>query len=275
MTFQKTGYSYITVNVGATKHYKAVSQKALAVLQGKQSITLNPDGMKKGTKANTYVTSGELLAKPLRVKALDKAAVTCSVNASGLNGEAWITGGDKLTAKGRGTITIRLTAKESKHHVYPKTTKTITVEVNGFAIYGKEWAYEQNSNGTITLVRYYGKNSKVGIPSSLSIASSARKVTALGAGLFKNNTTITSVSIPSSVNTIGASAFEGCSSLSEVSNSSALKKIGANAFKNCKKLKNIELPETVTSIGAAAFMNCSALTMILSLIHISEPTRPY
>lgn len=262
VTFQKTGYSYITVNVGATKHYKAVSKKALAVLQGKQSITLNPDGMKKGTKANTYVTSGELLAKPLRVKALDEAAVTCSVNASGLNGEAWITGGDKLTAKGRGKITIRLTAKESKHHVYPKTTKTITVEVNGFAVYGKEWAYEQNNNGTITLVRYYGKNSKVGIPSSLSIASSARKVTALGAGLFKNNTTITSVSIPSSVNTIGASAFEGCSSLSEVSNSSALKKIGANAFKNCKKLKNIELPETVTSIGAAAFMNCSALTMI-------------
>ena len=112
----------------------------------------------------------------------------------------------------RGKITIRLTAKESKHHVYPKTTKTITVEVNGFAVYGKEWAYEQNNNGTITLVRYYGKNSKVGIPSSLSIASSARKVTALGAGLFKNNTTITSVSIPSSVNTIGASAFEGCSS---------------------------------------------------------------
>lgn len=67
--------------------------------------------MKKGTKANTYVTSGELLAKPLRVKALDEAAVTCSVNASGLNGEAWITGGDKLTAKGRGKITIRLTAK--------------------------------------------------------------------------------------------------------------------------------------------------------------------
>ena len=108
--------------------------------------------------------------------------------------------------------------------------------VNGFAVYGKEWAYEQNNNGTITLVRYYGKNSKVGIPSSLSIASSARKVTALGAGLFKNNTTITSVSIPSSVNTIGASAFEGCSSLSEVSNSSALKKIGANAFKNCNCL---------------------------------------
>ena len=106
------------------------------------------------------------------------------------------------------------------------------------------------------------------IRDSLSIASSARKVTALGAGLFKNNTTITSVSIPSSVNTIGASAFEGCSRLSEVNNSSALKKIGANAFKNCKKLKNIELPETVTSIGAAAFMNCSAPVSYTHLLHM-------
>lgn len=50
VTLQKTGYSYITVNVGATKHYKAVSKKAFAVLQGKQSITLNPDGMKKAQK---------------------------------------------------------------------------------------------------------------------------------------------------------------------------------------------------------------------------------
>ena len=128
VTLQKTGYSYITIKVGATKHYNAVSKKVLAVLQGKQSITVNPDGMKKGTKANTYVTTGELLAKSLRAKALDGAAVTCSVNASGLNGEAWITGGDKLTAKGKGTITIKVTAKESQHHVYPKASKTITVK---------------------------------------------------------------------------------------------------------------------------------------------------
>ncbi|MFR6137976.1 MAG: hypothetical protein ACLUI0_15740 [Blautia massiliensis (ex Durand et al. 2017)] len=50
VTFQKTGYSLYYVNVGATKHYKAVSKRLFAVLQGKQSITLNPDGMKKAQK---------------------------------------------------------------------------------------------------------------------------------------------------------------------------------------------------------------------------------
>ena len=49
VTLQKTGYSYITVNVGATKHYKAVSKKAFAVLQGKQSITSGEAIKSQGT----------------------------------------------------------------------------------------------------------------------------------------------------------------------------------------------------------------------------------
>lgn len=265
VTLLKTGYSYVTVNAGETKHYKAVSKKILVTLQGTQKITVNPQGLKKESKTNTYSATNDLSAKSLGVKTLDAAAVSCTISSTPTTADAWVDKPDRLTLRGKGTIKIKITAKESAHHVYPKATMTLTVEKKGFALdTGKTWGYSQNSDDTVTLTKYYGKSSEVTIPAAIKINGTAKTVSALGNGVFKNKKTITKVSIPNTVLKIGDSAFEGCEGAKEIEISvgSKLKRIGENAFRGCVKLKSLHLPETVTSIGKAAFMDCSALSML-------------
>lgn len=91
-------------------------------------------------------------------------------------------------------------------------------------------------------------------------------VTSIGAHIFRNINTITSVSIPSSVTSIGASAFYGCSGLTSLTIPNSVTTIGDNAFYDCSSLTGeITLPSSVTSIGASAFRNCRGLTKFENL----------
>ena len=58
----------------------------------------------------------------------------------------------------------------------------------------------------------------------------------------------------------------------------ALKTIGNCAFYGCDSLVDFDFADSIETIGNNAFYDCDALTSVvfnLSLIHISEPTRPY
>lgn len=65
---------------------------------------------------------------------------------------------------------------------------------------------------TVTITKYTGKESTVILPSTIS----GWPVTKIGEAALKDNTTITSVTIPASVTEIGSNAFAGCTNLTSV-----------------------------------------------------------
>ena len=112
------------------------------------------------------------------------------------------------------------------------------------------------SGGTIT--SYTGSASTVTIPRSVS----GTAVTAIGRQAFMNNTTVTSVTMPSGITSIGLQAFSGCSSLSSVTMPSTLNSIGMAAFYGCTSLRSVSIPSGTQSIGDEAFAGCSELKTI-------------
>lgn len=65
---------------------------------------------------------------------------------------------------------------------------------------------------TVTITKYTGKESTVILPSTIN----SWPVTKIGEDALKDNTTITSVTIPANVTEIGANAFAGCTNLTSV-----------------------------------------------------------
>ena len=84
------------------------------------------------------------------------------------------------------------------------TAQFISVEDDPFA--------EPIPKKTVTITKYTGTESTVILPSTIS----SWPVTKIGEDALKDNTTITSVTIPASVTEIGANAFAGCTNLTSV-----------------------------------------------------------
>ena len=88
-------------------------------------------------------------------------------------------------------------------------------------------------------------------------------ITSIGSYAFRNCTTLTSVSLPSSLTSIGQDAFSDCSGLTSVSLPNNLTSIGYSAFDGCSGLTGeLVIPDGVTSIGDLAFYGCSSLTSL-------------
>ena len=89
-------------------------------------------------------------------------------------------------------------------------------------------------DGEAIITKYIGDDAIVSIPQSIG----GRTVREIGEGAFIDNTTITSVNIPSSVRRIKGLAFYGCSNLSTLTGGSGVTSIGANAFYDTKFISN-------------------------------------
>ncbi|MEE1303536.1 MAG: InlB B-repeat-containing protein [Agathobacter sp.] len=132
------------------------------------------------------------------------------------------------------------------------------------------------------------------IPATLKINSTTYNVTGLTESGWKDNKSITSVTMGKKLTKINTKAFYGCTALTKVSFSAAtsLTTISDYAFSSCSKLKTvtglastkvktigknafykdkllvgnsssvIDLPSTLTSIGASCFYGCSTKTTI-------------
>lgn len=79
---------------------------------------------------------------------------------------------------------------------------------------------------------------------------------------FYDNTSITSVTIPSSVIIVGNYAFYGCSSLETVTFGEGVETIPRYMFYNVAAVKTVKISSSVTSIGYNAFNGCSSLTAV-------------
>ncbi|MBE6623917.1 MAG: leucine-rich repeat domain-containing protein [Ruminococcaceae bacterium] len=99
----------------------------------------------------------------------------------------------------------------------------------------KDFEYQLNENGGITITKYTGFESNVEIPDEIDGYS---------------------------VNVIGDSAFENCSDVKTLKLPDSIEIIERGAFKNCTNLKTIELPDSLTTIGYKSFAYCSSLDEI-------------
>ncbi|MBQ8214043.1 MAG: leucine-rich repeat protein, partial [Clostridia bacterium] len=139
--------------------------------------------------------------------------------------------------------------KQSNITVIWNVKDSVVDEANGFT-------YAIRNDNTAVLVAYRGTATE------LTLGIEGYTLTEIGNGIFQDNTTLTSITVPEGVTSIGQYAFYGCTNLVTVNLPSTLKTIGEHAFYNCKKLAAIELPQNLTAIGQYAFYNCDALTEV-------------
>ena len=142
-----------------------------------------------------------------------------------------------------------------------------------------EYGFKQ-IDGVNTLVVYNGKAIFITLPadyngesyiigaeafknnSSLTIVTIPNSVTSIGNRAFYDCTRLINVTIGNSVTSIGSYAFYDCTRLINVTIGNGVTSIGEHAFSYCTGLRSIEIPNSVTSIGAYAFSDCTGLTSI-------------
>ena len=106
------------------------------------------------------------------------------------------------------------------------------------------------------------KAKTVSIPATVKINGVTYKVTKIADNAFKNNKTVTKVTVGSNIKTIGKNAFYKCTKLKTVKIGKNVTTIGSNAFKGCTSLTSVTLPSKATKIGANAFNGCKKLKTI-------------
>lgn len=104
-----------------------------------------------------------------------------------------------------------------------------------------------------TLAGYEGAGGDVIVPS---------EVTAVSAGVFAGNSSLTSVTLPASVVMLGTGVFANCTNLTTVTIQGNISSIPAQTFYNCSNLRSVYVPASVTSIGSDAFAECVSLSGI-------------
>ena len=97
--------------------------------------------------------------------------------------------------------------------------------------------------------------------SSLTSITLPSTVTYIEQKAFENCTGLTTFTIPATVQTMSYSVFKGCTNLESVTfgSGSALTSIPDYTFQYCSKLSTITVPSNVSSIGRYAFNGCSSL----------------
>ena len=139
------------------------------------------------------------------------------------------------------------------------------------------------TSGDIVIPEFYNDQLIIGIgdevfkdQTGITSFTLPHTVKSIGNSAFEGCTGLTSVVIPSNVKSIGQNAFKDCSNVvyvyieegaanpgisgfRKIAPTQGLEAIGAGAFANCSSLKGIILPSTIKSIGKGAFEDCDSL----------------
>ncbi len=134
---------------------------------------------------------------------------------------------------------------------------------------GKGWAVasdKDNEQSSVTVPKSYFEKPVTTVKSggfrnnktllSINLPSSLIKI---GSSAFAGCTSLSRISIPNSVEVIEGLAFSGCSELSALQLNAGLKVIEHNAFEDCG-LTSVKIPQGVTTIGKSAFYGCKNLS---------------
>ena len=135
-----------------------------------------------------------------------------------------------------------------------------TVEVGDFTI---DRSYSSGSY-TTKVKSYNGKGGDIVLPTEAEFSGTTYAITGVGSA-FKDNDTITGVTIPEGYTDIGTEAFSGCTALKKAVIPGSVDTISSSAFLGCTTLDTVDFAEDTASsltINAGAFANCTSLTSI-------------
>ena len=118
-------------------------------------------------------------------------------------------------------------------------------------------------DGKHSLSEYSGNASEIILPDNYK-----GEKYAIGNNVFKNKSSITSITIPNSVTSIGDYAFYGCTGLTSITIPNSITSIGVRAFEGCSGLISITIPNSITSIGGYAFEGCHNLKKVMNLSNL-------
>ncbi len=104
-----------------------------------------------------------------------------------------------------------------------------------FALVQGDYTYEVVDE-TAVITQYNGSAATLTIPATLD----GYEVSKINDGAFKDNTTLTSVTVSSGIKDIGVSAFENCTSLATISLPNTIIHIGENAIYNTAYYNNTD-----------------------------------
>ena len=130
--------------------------------------------------------------------------------------------------------------------------------ISASALTSGDYEYEDMGDGTVGITKYNGSASTLTIPSKLG----GKSVSMIGDEAFKNERSLTSVTIPEGVVSIGEYAFGFCGNITSIKFPSTVTAIRDDAFYGCESLKTLNLPKGLRSIGGLAFYNCNSLTSV-------------
>ena len=111
--------------------------------------------------------------------------------------------------------------------------------------------FEISASGA--LLRYNGPGGHVVIPGD---------VVSVWATAFKNNETITGVTLPENLTRLTDDVFAGCVNLKSIKIPGKVTSIGQRAFQNCESLTEVILPDSLKTIDSHAFAGCISLVSI-------------
>ncbi len=128
------------------------------------------------------------------------------------------------------------------------------------------WAYTVNSDGTTATITSCSQTTgNVVFPATIdgytvtNIKGSGSSFNIFGTYI---NSTVTSVSLPTTLTSVGDFAFRCCTGLTAITIPDNVTSIGEFAFIGCRGFTSFSIPVGVTSIGRDAFMQCSNLTSL-------------
>jgi hypothetical protein len=119
------------------------------------------------------------------------------------------------------------------------------------------------TNGAATITAYSGPGGDVVIPASLSgypVTKIGRRDTTIGP--FRNNLSVTSITVPDSVEEIGPKAFYRCYSMTNITLGTNVRIIAASGLSGLTNLTEITLPENLEVLESQALMECVNLVTV-------------